>query len=323
MSVMIRAVLLNIAASVLYVSGNIFSIYALVNVPLIQLLTLRWLFLGVSTLLVAKLRGEIKQFPALGEEGQRKDLFVMALLRCSDSVLWLLGLTFISLVEANALIYSNVIIASLIAHFWIGGVDRISPLKAGFLVLGSAGVVLIVRPWTVEVEGSAERHLAGVACELGTALAFASFQVFSRKRAEIPSPTMVSSFTIYSMIFSMLAMHVCSFAGFGGAMWATPISLEDMLYAFGYAACSAIGQYCQMLCFRLGDVVTMGVVGYLEPVLAVVAQIYILDKPILIETGLGCGLVILAGIAASCVGNRPRIGMIVPSAEPRVSLIEL
>lgn len=308
MSVLVRAIALNVISSVLYVSGNIFSIYALAEVPLIQLLTLRWLFLGISTLSVAKCRGEIKEFPALGRSGQRKALLVMTILRCSDSVLWLSGLMFISLVEANALIYSNVMIASVIAHFWLGGVERISWIKGAFLLLGTAGVVLIVRPWNIETEGmSVARHLAGVACELGTALAFAGFQLFSRKRADIPSSTVVSSLTIYSMLLSMLVMHILAFSGVSGPLWATRVSSKAMLFAMGYAISTALGQFFQMLSFRMGDVITMGVVGYLEPVLSVFAQLFILNQPILIETGIGCGLVILAGLAASLVTSKPRV----------------
>lgn len=257
---------------------------ALETVPPMLMGGFRWTLAGALILGVMKLRGD--RVPG------RADWPALALL----GVL-LIGFGNGGVVWAEQTLPSG-LTAVLVAviPFWMVGVetltgstDALTPRRGLGLLVGFAGIVLLVWP---ELElGAGRDFVLGVLATQLACLGWAIGSIYSRRRAPAENVLAVAA---YQMLFGGVAM--CA-AGTLHAEWAhvafnvrTASALGYLLVFGSIAGFSAYGYALKHL-----PIATVSLYAYVNPVIAVVLGTLVLDEPMSPRLAVA-GLIVLAGM---------------------------
>jgi len=266
--------------------------------------------MGVATFTICLYRGTLDMTNPLGPPGRKYELFCMSFLRAINSIFWLFGLMFVSLVTANTLVYASPLFAALLGHFCIGGAEKVTRQGAFLLFLSFVGLILVIHPWVTdpEVPDNADKtssfwQLVGSLSELSVAVWLALYQILSRRNKDIGFPTVITTFTMYSTMIIAVVLSILAFCGWSEPFF-VPLSGYQRLNLLGYAAFGSTGHILQLVSYQQGEVVTMAMLGYFEPVLTVFAQLFVLKQPISALSAIGCGLVVSCGATEVWLKNR-------------------
>lgn len=257
---------------------------ALETIPPMLMGGLRWTVAGVLILLVMKLRGD--------EVPRRDDWPALAVL----GVL-LIGLGNGGVVWAEQTLPSG-LTAVLVAviPFWMmgaellaGAAEPLSLRRAAGLVIGFAGIVLLVWP---ELElGGGRAFLIGVLATQLACLGWAVGSTYSRRRRPAENVLAVAAF---QMLFGGLAMLA---AGFLHGEWPLLAFSARSGSALGYLLVfgSIAGFSAYAFALKHLPIATVSLYAYVNPVIAMVLGTLVLGEPMSARLAVA-GVVVLIGI---------------------------
>lgn len=258
---------------------------ALDTVPPMLMGAFRWTLAGTLILGVMKLRGD--RIPGRAEWPSLALLGVLLIGFGNGGVVW----------AEQTLPSGLTAVLVAVVPFWMVGVEKLTgsadpltPRRMLGLVLGFAGIVLLVWP---ELElGAGRAFLLGVLATQLACLGWAIGSSYSRRRAPAENVLAVAA---YQMLFGGLAMLI---AGAIHGEWShltftvrTGSAVAYLMVFGSVAGFSAYGYALKHL-----PIATVSLYAYVNPVIAVVLGTLVLDEPMSPRLAVA-GLIVLAGMA--------------------------
>ncbi|NKB38570.1 MAG: EamA family transporter [Gammaproteobacteria bacterium] len=172
-------------------------------------------------------------------------------------VFWFFGISYLSLAEVFAIEFTTPMWTLLLAYFILG--EKITRWRAVSLVFGLIGMMLILRP------GLENIHFASFLV-IVSAFCFALSHIFTRKLAQIESPTMILFYM--GLVQAPIAIIPALFN------WVTPEGLAWMWLLFmGIASITA--HYCLSRALALADASIMIPIDFLRlPMIMLVGYVF-------------------------------------------------
>jgi drug/metabolite transporter (DMT)-like permease len=258
---------------------------ALETVPPMLMGGLRWPAAGAAILAVLRLRGDTLPPPR-----EWMSLAVLGVL--------LIGFGNGGVVWAEQTLPSG-LTAVLVAMipFWMVGVERVAgraapltPVRLAGLVIGFAGIVLLVWPEIRFGQGSA--FLLGVAATQLACLGWALGSIYSRRRGATEN---VLAAAAYQMLFGGLVMLV---AGLVRGEWPdltfTARTTTAILYLLVFGSVAGFSAYAYAL--KHLPVATVSLYAYVNPVIAMALGTLVLGEPLSPRLAFA-GAIVLVGMA--------------------------
>lgn len=202
---------------------------------------------------------------------------VRNLLHFTGQFAWVYAIAFLPLATVFAIEFTMPVWTAVLAVLLLG--ERMTSGKVSVLVLGVAGILIILRP------GFAFIHPAALVM-LGGSLAFASTMIATKRLSSTDSPLVV---LFYMSVIQLPLGLIPALSG-----WVTP-TVADLpwIAAVGMAGYSA--HYCMTRAFRLADATLVVPLDFLRlPLIAVVGMLFY-NEPVQLATMLGAA-VMFAGI---------------------------
>ncbi len=201
------------------------------------------------------------------------------LFHAGGMILWFAALPLVTLAELTAIGFSGPLFICLGAVLFLK--ERMTGARWAAVLLGFAGVVLVVKPW----EGAG---FAGIST--GMLLMLASAPVFAGSFLTAKALTRYDRSDVV-VLWQHLWVSVL-LVGFAIAYWATPSPLQwALLILCGFLG--AGGHYCMVRAFRVADISAVQPVKFLELVWAAFLGVLVFGTVPAGATVIG-GLVILA-----------------------------
>jgi len=201
------------------------------------------------------------------------------LFHAGGMILWFAALPLVTLAELTALGFSAPLFICLGAALFLG--ERMSGARWAAVLVGFAGVVLVVKPW----EGGG---FAGIST--GMLLMLASAPVFAGSFLVAKALTRVDRSEVV-VLWQHLWVSVL-LVGFALAYWAQPSPAQwALLVLCGFLG--AGGHYCMTRAFRVADISAVQPVKFLELVWAAILGVLVFGTVPAGATVIG-GVVILA-----------------------------
>lgn len=206
----------------------------------------------------------------------------------SALALWIYAATRLPMATATVLSFTRPLFIVILARLMLG--ERISAVKWGAVVLGFAGVVIMVRPGATIVEPAAQA--AVIASSLLFALSFVTIKSMTNDN----NPMVI---IVWSCVLGTVFTAVPA-----ASAWRTPSALEfAMLIGLGVSSLSAFLMMLKALSFS-GAAALMPM-DYLRLPLITLAGIFLFHEyPD--SYGLAGGALILLAALATALGDRPK-----------------
>ena len=258
---------------------------ALDTVPPMLMGAFRWTLAGTLILGVMKLRGD--RIPGRAEWPSLALLGVLLIGFGNGGVVW----------AEQTLPSGLTAVLVAVVPFWMVGVEKLTgnanpltPRRMLGLVLGFAGIVLLVWP---ELElGAGRAFLLGVLATQLACLGWAIGSSYSRRRA--PAENVLAA-AAYQMLFGGLAMLI---AGAIHGEWShltfTVRTGSAVVYLMVFGSVAGFSAYGYAL--KHLPIATVSLYAYVNPVIAVVLGTLVLDEPMSPRLAVA-GLIVLAGMA--------------------------
>lgn len=252
--------------------------------------------LGLGTLTLALVIAITRQ----SLDGWRSKWPALAVLGVSGAVLPFLLISYGELLIPTGLTAilnaTTPLFTAPIAHLWVGGLDRLTPLKVFGIVLGFVGVAVLLGVGTAGVTGDT---LLGGGAVLLASLSYAFASVWTRDRLQ-NSPRLLAPLGQTTFGFLYVAPLT---------LWALPDHLPRLTAAGSLVALGVLGTgLAYLLYFRLirnVGATRATLVTYLLPCTAVIYGIVLLHERPEANTFVGLALV-LTGISCT-LGLLPRL----------------
>lgn len=228
----------------------------------------------------------------LPPRGQRRMLVVYATLNCGAFVvLTTMSLVILSASQAVVVTYTLPIWAVVLAWPILG--ETLTPRRVAAVGLGVAGVALLVGIGQLQANS---RVLAGVACGLGAAIAFALGTVIAKRR---PLLMPLAAGAAWQLLLG--GLPVLALAWLEAPSWAavTPLGWLGLLYAALMP--NAVAYVTWFAALRLLPAATASVGVLLAPVVGVVGSAALLGEPLGLRQLIALALT-LGGIALAALG---------------------
>ncbi len=178
------------------------------------------------------------------------------------------------------------LMTAVLGHFFLAG-ERLTPARTVGILVGLAGVVLLIGPKAFAGGGSLLAVLAMLSLTLGYALG----NIYTRRipRAE-PLRLALGQQTASAVFATLLAIGFAGSAGFAPAA-------DNMLLLIALSVFStALPIWIFMRLITAAGPTKAAMTGYLVPTVALVAGITVLGEPVVPSQVLG-GLIVLVGVA--------------------------
>lgn len=168
--------------------------------------------------------------------------------------------------------------------------EKLSRYKQAMLVLGFAGIVVLLRPSV----GNGQEWAALIGLCGGLLAGWAYMQVRELSLLGEPGWRVVFYLSVVGMVL--------------GAAWATftgwhPLGLPVLPYLFGIGASALVAQLCLTRAYKVGDKLTVAALSYLTVVFSSLAGMWLLGDKMGWQEMLGMGMIVSSGILA---GWNPR-----------------
>lgn len=269
-------ILLMIACSFIFASLDALAKFMGAHYPILQVVWFRYTFHVIGMVVVfAPIMGK-RMFRATNIRWQVGRGFILVV--CTG--LSFTGLQFMPLAEFTAIAFVTPLIVTMLAGRLLG--ERVSLARWGAVVLGFAGVVIIIRP------GSG---LFGWAALIPLVMSFvyAIFQVLTRKYAGTDDP-------ITTLFFSGLAGAVLASATVP-FVWKTPEPLHWPILMF-MGIMGGGGHLLLMLCFRRAPASVLAPFSYSQLAFATLLSMFALQHVPDRWSLIGMGVIAAAGLYA-------------------------
>ena len=205
---------------------------------------------------------------------------------------WVYAISLLPLATVFAIEFTMPVWAAVLAMIFLG--ERFNPGRVVMLVMGIAGVVVMLRPGMAVIQPAALVMLAG-------AFAYASTMIATKRLSEGDSA--------YAILFYMGVIQLP--LGLIPALpeWVWP-GMRDLPWVFVIGAAGLVAHYCMTRAFRIADAMFVVPIDFLRlPLIAVVGMLFY-DEPLELAIMLGAA-VIFAGTFYSL--RRESMGRLGPS----------
>lgn len=280
-----RAYLAWVAVCLLWGTTYLAIRIALETIPPMVLGGFRWTIAGAGILAAMRLRGDT--LPGRAAWPSLALLGVLLIGFGNGGVVWAeqtipSGLT-------------SVLVA--VVPFWMvgvervaGSVERLGSRRLAGLLIGFAGIVLLVWPELEAGQGLA--FVLGIVATQLACLGWAIGSTYSRRR---PSGENVLAVAAYQMLFGGLAMFVA--AALIGEMHGAHVSGRSAAALAYLVVFGSLGGYTAYLyALKHLPLATVSLYAYVNPVIAMVLGTVVLAEPMSLRVGVA-GAVVLGGIA--------------------------
>jgi drug/metabolite transporter (DMT)-like permease len=181
---------------------------------------------------------------------------------------------------------SGPLLTALLAHVFLAG-ERLTTERVLGIVLGMAGMALLIGPQALSGGGTLLAMLAMVVLTLGYAVG----NIYTRK-VPAADPTRLA---LGQQLFSALFGGLIAFAVAGGAGFAAVAPHWPAMLALGILS-TALPIWLFMRLITAGGPTKAAMVGYVAPIVAVLLGVVLLGEPVVPRQIVG-GLVIMCGVA--------------------------
>ena len=201
---------------------------------------------------------------------------VRNLFHFSGQFAWVYAIAFLPLATVFAIEFTMPVWTAVLATLLLG--ERLNAGRVVMLVLGLAGVLIILRP------GFAFIHPAALVM-LGGSLAFATTMIATKRLSSTDSPLVV---LFYMSVIQLPLGLIPALPD-----WVTPTA-ADLPWVLGVGVAGYSAHYCMTRAFRLADATLVVPLDFLRlPLIALVGALFY-NEPIQLATMLGAA-VIFAG----------------------------
>jgi drug/metabolite transporter (DMT)-like permease len=181
---------------------------------------------------------------------------------------------------------SGPLLTALLAHVFLAG-ERLTTERVLGIVLGMAGMALLIGPQALSGGGTLLAMLAMVVLTLGYAVG----NIYTRK-VPAADPTRLA---LGQQLFSALFGGLIALAVAGGAGFAAVAPHWPAMLALGILS-TALPIWLFMRLITAGGPTKAAMVGYVAPIVAVLLGVVLLGEPVVPRQIIG-GLVIMCGVA--------------------------
>jgi drug/metabolite transporter (DMT)-like permease len=205
--------------------------------------------------------------------------FIRSLLMFLATACFFTALRFIEVPVASAINFTSPLIVTALAAPFLGEVVGIRRWTA--VAVGFAGALIIIRP------GGGETHWA-MFLVLGTALCYATYQIYTRKFSAADSPeTSITYIAVVGAVISSIALPF---------YWVTPVSVIDAgLFALlGFIG--GLGHYFVIRAFQYGEASVLAPFNYGQLVMAIILSYFVFGTFPDIWTFVGGGIIVSSGL---------------------------
>jgi drug/metabolite transporter (DMT)-like permease len=195
-----------------------------------------------------------------------------------DTLMFFWAIALIPLADAKALFFVFPLFLTALAAIVLG--EKLNRRRAGALLIGFAGALLIMRPGFHSIEW-------GQILAIGAAFAYALYLMMTRRLALEAPPLVTLAFAglVGAVVTSLLLPFV----------WVTP-SLSDALLMIAMGALGGFGHFLLVMAFRSSEASLLAPLGYGEIVAAVLFGYLVFgDFPITI-TWIGIAVIVAGGL---------------------------
>jgi drug/metabolite transporter (DMT)-like permease len=204
--------------------------------------------------------------------------------------LWAWGLLLLPLATVFALEFTMPAWTIVLAPFFLG--ERMTPTRIGAVVLGIAGVLVIVRPGMETFQPAALMVLIA-------ALGYAVCIIATKKLTNTEST--------FAIVFWMSVIQLALGAAGTGIVFVGKLGLEQVPALIGVGAAGLTAHYCLANAFRAGDASLVIPLDFMRiPLIAVVGW-WLYSEPLDVYVFAGAGLII-AGILWNLCSETRRSG---------------
>jgi drug/metabolite transporter (DMT)-like permease len=199
-----------------------------------------------------------------------------ALLHLGGQYCWIYAIGALTLATVFAIEFTMPVWVAVLATLFLG--ERMNASRLAMLILGVAGIAIILRP------GVAGLHPAALVMVLGS-MFYAGNMIMTKRIAASDSPLAV----LFWMSLTQLPITLATAA----AHWVPP-SAADLAWAVGIGGASFIAHYAMTRAMRLGDATLVVPIDFLRlPLIAMIGALFY-GEPLESSTFVGAA-VIFAG----------------------------
>lgn len=270
----VRGVLYMLASGAIFAFTDALAKVLTETYPPGQILCLRAVFVLVSIFVMMRLRGGLASIRIVNWRGQ----LLRGLLVAGTSLAFIVALKDAPLAALTALLFVSPLILTILAPFFLG--ERVGWQRRVAVAVGFCGTLLIVRP-------SGEVPLFALLLGLSVPIILSFSDIVTRRLARTETANSI-------MLFSNFAM-----AGAGICLlplgWHTP-DWEGLLIFAAAGLLQGVAQYFMIYAFIHGDAVTVAPFRYVMLVWATIYGYFMFGTVPRVETFIGAGIVIAAGL---------------------------
>lgn len=192
----------------------------------------------------------------------------------------------VGVTEAIAISFVSPLVVTFLAWPILG--ERITPIRLASVVIGFAGVMIVIRP------GSSVFQWASLLI-LGSSFSYAVYQIIVRRVAAVDSPATTA---FYSALGCTIATSF-----FVPFHWKTPGNWQDLALMLSLGISGGFGHYCVARAFSYAPANLIAPLNYTQMIGSVVIGYLMFAEVPDFYTWLGSGVIIAAGLLVGWQGR--------------------
>ncbi|MBP8310421.1 MAG: DMT family transporter, partial [Burkholderiaceae bacterium] len=213
-----------------------------------------------------------------------------SLLQVASTMLYFTALRTVPLAEATSISFLAPMLVTLLAVPMLG--EKILPSRMVVVLVGFAGVLIIVRPGSEVFQWSSLLILGSSAC-------YATYQVLTRK---VSGTDRAETSAIYSALLGSVITSVAV-----PFFWTTPLRTADILMLLCLGVFGGIGHFCVASAMRLAPANIMAPFSYAQLVSAGLLGYLVFGDLPSIYTWIGSAIIVASGLYLAWSESR-RVG---------------
>jgi drug/metabolite transporter (DMT)-like permease len=204
-----------------------------------------------------------------------------------STLFFISGIAGVPLATASAILFTTPIAVAGLSGPLLG--ERVGWRTWAAILVGFAGVLVIIRPGAAPVSGS-------VLCMLGASACYAVYQIVTRRTRDLDSPE--TGIVYVALVGTAVTSLAVPF------FFELPRSLFHLLLFCALGFFGGFGHYILMRAFQLAPASVLSPLGYSELVMATILGYLIWHNIPDAFTWLGAAIITASGIAVASLGRR-------------------
>jgi drug/metabolite transporter (DMT)-like permease len=216
--------------------------------------------------------------------------FLSSIMMLLSTLLFFSAVKYVGVAEAIAVSFVAPLAVVFLAWPLLG--ERITAMRVLAVVVGFAGVLVVIRP------GSSVFQWASVLL-LGSALCYAGYQIIIRRLAGIDHP---ATSIFYSVLLGAIVMSALM-----PFVWTAPKSWLDLLLLLSLGALGGLGHYCVARALTYASANFIAPFNYTQMIGSVIVGYLMFAEVPDLYTWLGTVLIVGAGLLVTLQVRRPPV----------------